>query len=159
MKRTATLFSLIALSLSASACSVFEDNLPGGSEDQQSTASQEDVEKQFQEEVAKLSWPQGKKPSTFPEADSGSSYQSGYAVAISGSMWECAWKSEWLDKRSSSPEEANAALKILESTKEMKHFTSSEFADDNTRELFNSNLESAKMSDPIGFAQDVKQNC
>ena len=117
------------------------------------------IEKEYQESVAKLSWPEKyKAPANLVGEEKDAQFQSGYGDTQASNYYQCAWERQWLDTYASDERAASKALHELEKVPSMP-FMDPDHCDDATRNFFKEHMRKAKLGDPSGFQQDVQTNC
>ncbi|OKL50693.1 hypothetical protein BM477_01290 [Boudabousia marimammalium] len=119
----------------------------------------DEMTKEYQDSVNKLSWPAGYTPPASLETEGkDNSFQVGYGDGIASRYFECAWEREWLKSYSTDKARAATAIEQLEKVPEMDHM-SAQNSDDATRRFFADYLKRAKLGDPSGFQENVSLNC
>ncbi|NMM93677.1 hypothetical protein [Bifidobacterium oedipodis] len=136
------------------------DSQSDDSQQQHSFTDKEGIQKEYQQSLAQLQFPEGfTPPETMNEqllqADS---YEKGFGDSAVSFVWVCAWEQDWLDHYATDEQAAAVALEQLGKAKDMP-FMQGARVDDNTREYMQTNLDKAALGDASGIQQDVDANC
>ncbi|MBT1018621.1 hypothetical protein KJY77_05685, partial [Canibacter sp. lx-72] len=131
----------------------------GGCSGSRGFVSYADINKEYQESVAKLNWPAGyTPPESLREDEEGGSYQRGFGDTAASTAYECAWYKEWLKTYATDEQAANNALTHLDKVLDMGYL-SKERAHESVRQQVRNNLEKARLGDPSEIQSFVTANC
>ena len=157
-KRTRIIGAALACTyaLSMTACTQQDE---AQSSEELSIVSYDEINKEYQDSVAQLDWPDSYTPPANLEAeDTKLTFQSGYGDTRASLLFECAWEQEWLNNNTTDTDKADKAIEQLSKVPEMGYM-SPERADDATRRFFKDYLDRAKLADPSGFQENIDNNC
>ncbi|MDD7385300.1 MAG: hypothetical protein SPI12_00245 [Actinomycetaceae bacterium] len=155
----AALAASTALTLGACSGGSPSSSDSSGPGNERPNVSFDDIQREYQNSIAQLSWPKGfNPPATLEGEDKSAHFQTGYGDTRASMVFECAWSQTWLDTYATDKATADTALKELEKVPSMGYM-SKEHADDNTRRIFKENLDKAKLGDPSGIQDNVSVNC
>ncbi len=158
MKKTAIAALAACAALSLSACTGNASSDSSVSDEEVTVVSAEDIQKEYQESIGKLAWPDNYPPEETVDIDTSVNYELGWGDTLASTAYECAWSKEWLDTYASDEAAATTALQRLEEASGMDYM-SEDRADESTRQFFKENLDKAKLGDPSGIQNSVSLNC
>lgn len=116
------------------------------------------IEKEYLESIEKLDWPEGTELLEKLEGeDTGASFQTGYGDTRASLLWEYTWIKEWLDTYQTEPEQAEEALKKLETAFDMPYM-GEDRCDDATRRYLRENIRKAREGNPSGFMESIQED-
>ncbi|QOL33611.1 hypothetical protein [Bifidobacterium lemurum] len=116
------------------------------------------IQKEYASTLESLEFPDGYTPPATMDTSGATQFEQGSGESSASFIWMCAWEEDWLNSYATNEQEASSALQQLNKAKDMP-FMQSDRVDEPTRDMLQSRLDKAAMSDPSGIQQDVDLNC